>query len=105
MPADENMSPNPSLFGMLDKVTGSLPSREDELAKAIRKKIPRKNMTESKPVKNTSSSKKTCICAPTEHASFRCHIHQTSLAKLSRFGRAASAKTCHGNLLSQWLSK
>ncbi|RXH97969.1 hypothetical protein DVH24_010294 [Malus domestica] len=64
----------------LDKVKGSLPSREDELAKAIQKKIPRKNMTESKPVKNASSSKKTCICAPTKHAAtFRCHIHQTSL--------------------------
>lgn len=101
---------------------GTLPRREDELAKAIQKNTERTNTTESKPTKNASSSKNTCICAPTKHeGSFRCHLHRTSFvaqntkksnfnaknghhdvvekhARLSRFGRATSARTCHGNL-------
>ncbi|CAN6688444.1 unnamed protein product [Malus baccata var. baccata] len=145
MPADENKEPKPIPLWIplatiltsglldflnskkykvlrLDKVKGTLPRREDELAKAIQKNIGRKNTTESKPTKNASSSKNTCICAPTKHeGSFRCHLHRTSLvaqntnksnlnaknghhdvvekhARLSRFGRAASARNCHGNL-------
>ncbi|PQM33523.1 uncharacterized protein Pyn_05228 [Prunus yedoensis var. nudiflora] len=121
-----------SLTLWLNKTRGTLPHEEDELAKAIQKKIARRNMAESKPVKNATSNK-TCICAPTNHAgSFRCHLHRISVAwsvqdsrsrsklqceanlnanaknglhdvvekqpKLSRFGRAASARSCHENL-------
>ncbi|KAF3435894.1 hypothetical protein FNV43_RR22986 [Rhamnella rubrinervis] len=44
----------------------SLPMEEDEVAKAVKKKNPAEN-------------KKTCICAPTNHAgSFRCHLHRMS---------------------------
>lgn len=50
----------------------SLPMEEDEEAvKAVKKKIMAK--------KNSAENKKTCICAPTNHAgSFRCHLHRMS---------------------------
>lgn len=102
----------------------SVPRDEDEEAKAVKKKMENNN-----PVEN----KKTCICAPTNHAgSFRCHLHRVNAAKkisswvedtdrasekkfnvvdvqkmnmvvdgqarISRFGRAASARTSHGKM-------
>lgn len=47
------------------------PMEEDEVAKAVKKKMMAK--------KNSAETKKTCICAPTNHAgSFRCHLHRMS---------------------------
>ncbi|KAL6209031.1 hypothetical protein ACLB2K_019974 [Fragaria x ananassa] len=93
-----------------------LSHQEDELAKAIQKKILRENSIAKKPASN---QKKTCICSPTNHeGSFRCHLHRVRIEgqhksnidvknaldtdgkqpRQSRFSRNASARACHDNL-------
>ncbi|KAH7517633.1 hypothetical protein FEM48_Zijuj09G0085400 [Ziziphus jujuba var. spinosa] len=75
MPAAEvkNLRNNDSLAMTLWlKKMKSMPMQEDEEAKVVKKKMENKNSAENK---------KTCICAPTNHAgSFRCHLHRVNAA-------------------------
>ncbi|XP_062024952.1 uncharacterized protein LOC133741035 [Rosa rugosa] len=112
---DHDSKPISTTLCWLDKMK-ALSHQEDELAKAVQKKIVRKNLTANKPASN---QKKTCICAPTQHeGSFRCHLHRVSVEshnksninaknvldldgkqpRLSRFGRDASTRACHDSL-------
>lgn len=58
---------------------------EEKLAKAIEKKIAKMKLMEGEAKKAaTTISKKTCICAPTNHTgSFRCQLHRMTEAHSS----------------------
>ncbi|XP_062079093.1 uncharacterized protein LOC133783446 [Humulus lupulus] len=108
-----------------EKVTKEVISKENKSSSSSEKKIMNMEQNEVSGSTSSMATAKACICSPTSHAgSFRCHLHRASvssckmnitvnnnnnkslksknvrtkgdgLARLSRFGRAASDRNCH----------